>query len=170
MRSDNVQIRSGESKEKEIKPVVIRNRDIPLLADVLCIMQEICRIEQRRDWQRDRMFSITQHISGMPGGGGKPKGFEEAFAILSELDEEHEQRCKEYVRQLKTAQRILNGIESRNMRTFVMMKYIMNIPDTEIRDELNMTRRGFDRARKCVEEAECMAAVKWRERYILSAN
>lgn len=168
MRNGNVRIQNSEDVEKEFRPVMIRNRDIPLLADVLPIMQEICQIERRRDWQRDRMTNITQHLSGMPGGGGEPKGLDEAFALLSELDEEHEQRCKEYVRQLRAAQRILNGIESRSMRTFVIMKYIMDVPDTDIRDELNMTRTGFNRARRCVESAECMAAVKWRERYILA--
>ena len=165
--SDSVQITGGGAVEKEVKPVVVRNRDIPLLSDVFYIMQEVRLIEQRRDWQRDRMVNITQHLTGMPGGGGMPKGLDEAFALLSELDEEHEQRCKDYVRQLKAAQKILNGIESRSMRAFVTMKYVMNVPDTEIRRELNMTRTGFNRARRCVESAECMATVKWREKYIL---
>ena len=53
------------------------------------------------------------------------------------------------------------------MRTFVVMKYVMDVSDSEIRRELNMTKHGFYRARKCVEEASCMAAVKWQERYIL---
>lgn len=150
--------------------VKVRNRDIPLLADILYIMQEIRQIEQQRSWQRDRMLNITQHLTGMPRGGGLPKGLDEAFALLSELDDEHEQRCKDYVRQLKTAQKILNGIESRSMRAFVTMKYVMDVPDTEIRRELNLTRTGFNRARRCVESASCMAAVKWRERYILQAN
>lgn len=158
-----------EKQEIGERPVItVRNKDIPLLADVLSIMQEIRQIEQRRDWQHDRMFNITQHLTGMPGGGGMPKGLDEAFALLSELDEEHEQRCKDYVRQLKAAQKILNGIESRSMRAFVTMKYVMDAPDTEIREALNMTRTGFNRARRCVESAECMAAVKWHERYIIA--
>lgn len=160
----------AEKSASEIKVTVIRNRDIPLLADVLCIMQEICQIERQRDWQRDRMLNITQHLTGMPGGGGQPKGLDEAFAMLSELDEEHEQRCKDYVRQLRAAQKILNGIVSRSMRTFVVMKYIMDVPDSEIRQELNMTRTGFNRARRCVENAKRMSDVKWQERYILSQN
>lgn len=168
MRNGNVRIDNGDASDTEQKPVVIRNRDIPLLADVLYIMQEVRLIEQRRDWQRDRMLNITQHITGMPGGGGNPKGLDDAFALLSELDEAHEQRCKDYVRQMKTAQKILNGIESRSMRAFVTMKYVMNVSDSEIRQELNMTRTGFNRARRCVESADCMAAVKWRERYILT--
>lgn len=166
--SDSVQITGGGAVEKEVKPVVIRNRDIPLLADVFYIMQEICQIEQRRDWQRDRMLNITQHLSGMPGGGGVPKGLDEAFTLLSELDEEHEQHCKEYVEQLRTAQAILNGIGSQSMRTFVIMKYVMNVSDSHIRHELNMTRTGFNRARRCIESAECMASVVWRERYVLA--
>lgn len=168
MKNDNNQLAGSGAVEKEIRPVVIRNRDILLLADVLSIMQEICQIEQWRDWQRDRMLNITQHLTGMPGGGGTPKGLDEAFALLSELDEEHEQRCKDYVRQLKAAQKILNGIESRSMRAFVTMKYVMDVPDAQIREELNMTRTGFNRARRCVESAECMAMVKWHERYILA--
>ena len=166
MKENDTQNRGLE--ECGVDGIPVNNVDIPLLADVLCIMQDIYQIEQRREWQQDRMFNITQHLTGMPHGGGSPKGFDGAIALLSELDEEHEQRCKDYVRQLKKAQKILNNIESRSMRTFVMMKYIMNAPDVEIRKELNMTRRGFERARRCIESAPCMAAVKWRERYIVT--
>ena len=48
-----------------------------------------------------------------------------------------------------------------------MMKYVMGLQDGEIRQQLNMTRWGFDRARRSVEDAPDMASVKWRERYIL---
>lgn len=154
--------------EKEYRPVIIRNRDIPLLMDILPIMQEVCQIERQRDWQRDRMANITQHITGTPGGGGMPKGLDEAFALLSELDEDQEARCREYVRKLKKAEAILNGIKSQGMRTFVIMRYVMDVPGAKIRQELNMTRRGFDRARRVVEDAECMTAVKWHDRFTLS--
>lgn len=163
------QVNPEQPKAPRERPViVVRNRDIPLLADVLPIMQEIRQIELRRNWQRDRMENITQHISGTPGGGGAPKGLDEAFALLSELDEEHEQSCKEYVRRIKAAQDVLNGIQSQSMRTFVIMKYIMDAPDVEIRHELNMSRTAFSRARHSVEDAECMSDVKWRDRYTLS--
>jgi len=145
----------------------IRNRDILLLADIFYIMQDICQLEQRREWQQGRLYNISQHLTGMPGSGS-PKGLDDAFAILSEIDEEHNQRIKEYARQLRKAQKIINSIESRSMRTFVTMKYVMNCPDTEIRKELNMTRRGFDRARASIENAKSMASVKWQERYILA--
>lgn len=156
----------GFAVENE-QPVEVCNRDIPLLSEILYIMQDICHIEERRDWQRDRMTNITQHLTGMPGGG-MPKGLDDAFSMLSEIDEEHEARCKDYVRQLRKAQKILNSIESRTMRTFVVMKYVMDVPDVKIRQELNMTWRGFDRARRAVEGATCMASVKWHERYIVS--
>ena len=155
-------------EEGRFQPVTIRNRDIPLLADVLPIMQDVRMTEEQRAWQRDRLTNITPHLTGMPGGGGLPKGMEEAFAILSELEEDHAKKCVEYGRKLKKAQDILNGIENHTMRTFVMMKYVFESPDTEIRRELNMTRRGFDRARKCVEDAPDMASVRWQDKYIVA--
>lgn len=153
--------------EKDMGPVVVKNRDIPLLNSILYIMQAVKGLEERRAWQRDRMLNITQHITGMPGGGGMPKGIDEAISILSEIDTQHEEKCREYARQLKKAQKILNGIESVTMRTFVVMKYVMDVPDTRIRAELNMTYRGFDRARKAIEGAHDMQSVKWQEKYIL---
>lgn len=154
-----------ENTDRE--PVKVRNKDIPLLADVLCIMQEIRQIESRREWQQERLFSISQHLTGMPAAGGTPKGLDEVFAMLSEIDTEHEQKCKEYMRKLRKAQKILNGIESQSMRTFVKMKYVMDLSDAEIRRELNLSKHGFYRAKEAIESAPCMAAVKWRERYIL---
>lgn len=162
--------KGGGAAEARREPAVIRNRDIPLLADVLPTMQLVNESERRLDWQHDRMLSINQHISGMPGGGSLPKGLEDAFALLEEAGEAHEARVKEYVRELREAERVLNGIGSRAMRAFVMMKYIMDAPDAEIRRELNMTEWGFNRARKAVEEAESMASVVWRERYIIDGR
>lgn len=150
------------------EPVKVKNKDIPLLADIFCIMQDVKQIEERRLWQQDRMTSLSQHLTGMPGGGGMPRGLDDAYALLSEIEDEDKQRCKEYARKLRKAQRILNGIESQSMRTFVKMKYVMNASDVDIRRELNMTKHGFYRARKCVEDAPCMAAVKWQERYIVT--
>lgn len=155
-------------EEKEFRPVVIRNRDIPLLADVLCIMQDVRMMEMQKEWQHDRLLNITPHLTGMPSGGGLPKGMEEAFAAISEMEEKHAKKCLEYTGLLERAQDILNRIQSQTMRTFVMMKYVFDSPDTEIRKELNMTRRGFDRARKCVEEAPDMAGVRWQEKYIVA--
>ena len=155
-------------QEGRFQPTVIHNRDIPLLAEVLCIMQDLRMTEQQREWQHDRLTNITPHLTGMPGGGGLPKGLEEAFATISELEEKQAEKCREYADQLQKAQKILNSIASRTLRTFVMMKYMFETPDTEIRRELNMTRRGFDQARKCVEDAPNMASVRWQEKYIVA--
>ena len=154
--------------DRKIAPAVIYNRDIPILADVLSMMQTVNQIERRRDWQRDRLTHITQNLTGMPGGGGEPKGLDHAFSILDELDREQEEECRGYARQLKKAQKILNGIESQSMRAFVTMKYVMGCTAKEIRQELNMTEWGFRRASLSVENASCMALVKWQEKYILA--
>ena len=74
---------------------------------------------------------------------------------------------RQYLHELHAAERILNGIESRAMRAFVAMRYCMNMSDAEIRRDLNMSEYGIARAKKAVEEAENMASVVWRERYIL---
>lgn len=154
--------------EAKNEPVRIRNKDIPLLSDVLPTMQLVNESERRLDWQHDRMLSINQHINGMPGGGSLPKGLEDAFAMLEEVGEAHEERVKQYLLELRKAERILNGIESRSMRTFVVMKYVMDVPDAEIRRELNMSERRFNRAKKAIEDAENMANVVWREKYYLA--
>lgn len=156
-----------ETRKKEFKPVAVHNNDIPLLSDILCIMQEIRIAEEQRQFQRDRMQNVTQHLTGMPGGHGVPKGLDDAFSVLSEIEEQHEGLCREYARKIKQAQAILNGIKSQSMRTFVLLKYVFDVPDTEIREELNMTRRGFDKARIAVETAPDMRSVQWREKYVV---
>ena len=154
------------NNEESTAPGEIRNKDIPLLSSTLSIMKSIEMIEQRREWQKSRMFNITQHLTGMPGSHSV-HGLDDAFAVLSEMDVEHQRLCKEYVTKLRKIQKVLNSIESQTMRTFVTMKYVMNISDAEIRKELNMTRRGFNRAKSSIESASRMNTVKWQERYIL---
>lgn len=153
--------------ELQERPVPVKNKDIPLLARVLSTMQMVAQTERRQDYQRLRMNRITQYLGGMPGGSRAPKGLDEAFAILSEIDEEYEIQCKAWARELRKAQGILNGIESRTMRAFVTMKYVMDIPDAKIQRELNMSKRKFEAAKSAVENAQSMEEVKWRERYIL---
>ncbi|NCU20719.1 hypothetical protein EOM89_08275 [Candidatus Falkowbacteria bacterium] len=147
---------------------MIKNKDIPILQRVICVMQEIRALEARRLWQKDRMSNISQHLSGMPRGGGGPTGLDAAFAALDELEEEHKERVKEYARELKAAERIINCIPSHTMRVFAVMMYVENIPASKVRGELNMTERGFRSARYAVEQAEDMASVKWRERYVIT--
>ena len=79
------------------EPRVIRNRDVILLSRVLYIMQDVCSLEKRMIWQYERMFGTTARITGMPGGKGKPSGFDAAFAAISGLNEDHKaqvQSCR----------------------------------------------------------------------------
>jgi len=156
-----------DKKQAAQEPRIIKNRDIPLLSRVMYVMQDVCSLETRQEWQRERMYNITQKITGMPGAKGQPNGFDAAYAALDELRDEQKERIAAYMRELKTAEKIINSIESRTMRTFVVMMYVDEIPSTAIQKELNMTRRGFENARNAIEKAENMASVVWRERYML---
>ena len=145
----------------------IANKDIPLLARIKYIMQDIQSLEERIEWQYDRMFSVTARLSGMPGGKGMPSGFDAAFAAISELSDLHKAQLQRYTKELKKAQKILSGIESPTMRTFVTMLYVDDAPATAVREKLGMTEYGFKRARDAVEKAGSMKSVVWHERYFL---
>lgn len=156
----------AQSLVRTVRPVKIQNRDIPPLLEVFSAMQQVMRTEELREWQYGRMLKITASLSDAPGGGG-PKGIDSPLSILDDIQKTQIEECREYARFLRRAQKILNSIESRTMRAFVMMKYVMKLSDTEIRQELNLTRRGYERARRAVQDAPCMEAVKWQEKYIL---
>lgn len=149
------------------EPIKIINKDIPILARVLTAMRDVTNIEEMRDWQRERMYSITQHLSGMPGGGSLPKGLDDTFAKISELNDEQRQKCKRYMEELRKAEAILNTIPSAAMRTFVTMKYVLNIPNVQIMRELNLTEWRFNQAKQCIEQARDMEHVGWKEPYEL---
>ena len=36
----------------------------------MCIMQDICGLEQTREWTHDRLYQTTKYLTGMPGGKG----------------------------------------------------------------------------------------------------
>ena len=159
----------AQSLVRTVWPIKINNRDIPVLRDVLAVMQSVNRTEQLHEWQRGRMVKITASLTGMPGGGER-KGLDDAVSLLDELGRDQIRECREYGQHLRRAQRILNAIESRSMRAFVMMRYVIGVSDAEIRRELGMTRRGFSRAVRAVQDAPDMASVKWQERYILEES
>ena len=157
-----------EVKERlDMDTCIIMNRDIPLLSRIFYTMQDIVSLERRSEWQYDRMFSITKRLRGMPGGGGLPSGLDATYAEVDEMNHEYGEAIRQYMNELKTAERILNGIESRTMRTFVQMYYVDHIGKTEIMRDLDMTEYGFKRARACIEQAPDMAHVQWRERFVL---
>ena len=138
-----------------------QNKDIPILRKIMWTMQQVRSLEERAMWEKDRMNNVTSHLSFTPRGGSIPSGLDRAFASLSELEEKHKNEVIRYTRELKRAEAILNGIENGEMRTFVMMMYVEQLPHTEVRERLNMSRRKFDNARKAVEEAQDMGCVSW---------
>lgn len=152
------------------EPRIIKNRDVVLLSRVLYIMQDVCSLEKRMVWQYERMFGTTARITGMPGGKGKPSGFDAAFAAISGLNEDHKAQVQSYVRELKAAERIINGIPSRTMRTFVVMLYVDGLTPELVKRELNMSEWAFRRARDSIECAKDMQDVVWREKYILESD
>lgn len=145
----------------------VRNRDIPLLTKIFYILKEAESVERRGEWTYERMFNITRRITGMPGGGNAP-GMDGTLAEVEELNRIYGERLAECVKALKDAEKVLNGIESTTMRTFVQMYYIDDVSKAEIMRELNMTEWKFNQARQKIEEAENMKKVAWRERYCLA--
>lgn len=152
------------------EPRVIRNRDIPLLSRINGIMQDVCRLEERIAWQKDRAYNVTRQLTGMPVSHGGTNGLDATLAALDGLTDEYSEKVRQYMRELRAAERILNGIASETMRTFVVMMYVDNLPAASVRRELKMTEYGFMRAREAVERARDMKSVIWRERYILEKN
>jgi len=147
--------------------IIVRNKDIPLLSRVLYIMQDISMLEKKRDFQIQQSQNITQHLSFTPGAKGKTGGIDDIISALSEIETEHEALVEQYTHDLRTAENIINGITSYSMRVFVNMRYCFDMPKKTIMKELGLSRWGYERAVRAVEEAPNMASVKWSERYIL---
>lgn len=149
----------------------VKNRDIIALSSIHALMQECVSLEKRAQFTKDMMYSLTRRITGMPGAkGGTPKGFESAYANMDEIYMTSSEKLNEYYRELKRMEPIINAIPSEKMRAFVIMMYVDELPFETVKTELNMTRRGFERARTAVEEAENMreAARRWKEKFIFS--
>lgn len=156
----------NEKRERDGKtPVKVKNRDVLLLARVLYTMQDVRATERKRLWQQDRLWNVTQKITGMPGGRGETGGLERHFEAITEIEERYEAEFAEYVEELQRAEAILNGIESRTMRTFVTMRYVLAMQNREIMDNLNLKRRRFEFLCRLIENEPDMqaAAVKWRQ-------
>lgn len=148
---------------------IIKNQDIPLLSRVLYTMQNVCSIEKRIEWQKDRMVNIEQRITGMPRGKGLPVGFDAIFEAIDGINEEYMDRLNVYVDELKEAERILNSIKDERMKTFVVMVYVNGVPQEKVREALNMTTWGYRMALERIEQAKNMESVKWDEKFELHA-
>lgn len=149
------------------KARIIKNRDILLLSHVLYTMQDVSSLERRLAWQQERLYSVTQNLSGMPSGKGPAKGFDSVYAAMDGLNDEQREKLLAYTKELEQAEKIINGIESRTMRTFVLLMYVDGLPPEKVREELNMSEWGFRKARDCIEKAPDMESVIWQERYVL---
>lgn len=148
----------------------VRNQDIPLLTQIFYILKEAESVERRGEWTYERLFNITRRMTGMPIGGGNAPGMDGTLAEVEELNRIYGDRLQECVKALKDAERILNGIESQTMRTFVQMYYIDDISKAEIMRELNMTEWKFNKARENIENAENMKKVAWKEKFCILEN
>jgi len=154
------------------RQVRVKNKDIIKLSRVLYAMQDVSTTEQKRIWQQDRLWNITQKITGMPSGRGGPSGLDHSFAAISEIEERYKEECAKYVQELKEAEDLLNSIPSRTMRTFVTMRYVLGMTNSEIMKRLNLKRFRYERLCRMIEEAPDMAAAseKWQaigERFTL---
>lgn len=141
------------------------NRDVPLLARIFYIMQDIRSLQRRSEFQNEQLTSTTKRLTGMPGGGGLPHGFDTIIAELEEVNRDYGEKIGEYIRDLRKAENILNGIRSETMKTFVRMFYVDQLPQAEVMRDLEMTEYQFSRARKAIEDAESMRKVNWPERF-----
>ena len=150
--------------------IMVKNRDIITLSRVLYTMQDVSATEEKRMWQQDRLWHMTQKLTGMPSGHGQDGGLERIFTDICEMEEKYEAECRAYMRELKEAERIINGIKSRTMRTFVTMKYVLDMSDREIMARLNLKRWKYTRMREIVENAENMASVHWTEHYAVKVG
>ena len=131
------------------------------------IMQDVSITERKRMWLQDRLWNMTQKLTGMPGGHGEPKGLEVHFAAIGEMEEQYRAELPECLRELQEAETVLNAIPIREMRTFVTMKYVLDMSRKEIMSRLNLKRWKYNNICNRIEQAQDMAHVDWPERYIL---
>ena len=143
----------------------IKNRDIPLLTRIFYIMQDIRSLQRRSEFHNEQLYSTTKRLTGMPGGGGLPHGFDAIIGELEELNGDYSEKIREYVTDLRKAEKILNNITSQTMRTFVRMFYVDQIEKAEIIRDLEMTEYQFDKCRKAIEDAESMRKTDWPEKF-----
>lgn len=149
------------------KEIVVQNADIIVLQRIFYAMQDVCAMEDRCQWEEDRLFHITQHLSHTSGGGEK-KGLDDGIISRMEAKDNYRSQLRQYQAELEEAEKILSSIKNPNMRTFVTLLYVLMLPGEEVRKRLNMTEYGFKKARKAIEDAESMQTAEWADRYVLA--
>lgn len=140
----------------------IKNKDIPLLEEIMAIMIEAPLIEHKWQWNQDRKYHITQNVSQAPGAANNASKIESILASMDSLNAKHLKKMEEYTGKMEKAQGILNGIKEPTIRTFAVMKYIMGQSETQIRAQLALTEWRYKQLKKAVENAPCMCKVRWK--------
>lgn len=148
---------------KTERQVTVKNRDIITLSRVLYAMLDVSATEKKRLWAQDRLWNMTQKLTGMPGGHSEPSGLDRSFAAISDIEERYERECAGFVNELKRAEEILNAIPNPNMRTFVTARYVLGMGNKEIMARLNMKRFRYESLCRMIEAAPDMRAAvdKW---------
>lgn len=144
-------------------PTPIRNCDIAKISRVLYTMQDVAATEKKREWLQDRLFAITQKITGMPGGRGGSKGLEASFEAIAEAEERYRAEIARWEAELNEAERIINAIRDGEGRTFVTMRYLMHMGRNEIMTGLNIKRWRFRELCEKVEQAGSMSEIVWEK-------
>ena len=142
----------------------IRNRDIPLLTQIFYIMQDIRSLQHRSEFNDEQLYSTTKRLTGMPGGGGLPHGFDAILVELEEVNREYGEKIEKYVRDLKKAEKILNGITDNRVYTFVRLFYVDQVAQAEVIRDMELTEYQFNKIRKNIEDAETMQKAVWVEK------
>ena len=82
----------------------VRKRDIPILARVLCCIQDARHGEDACAFIEDRLTSITSRLTGMPRGNSSKGGLDEAYAKLEEAGERYAAKLEKALGSTECAQ------------------------------------------------------------------
>ena len=142
----------------------VRNKDIPLLTQIFYIMQDIRSLQHRSEFNDEQLYSTTKRLTGMPGGGGLPHGFDSILVELEEVNREYGEKIAKYVKDLRKAEKILNGITDNRLYTFVRLVYVDQVAQAEAIRDMELTEYQFNKIRKNIEDAEDMQKAVWVEK------
>jgi len=122
-------------------------------------MREIVSLEKQVDWQRDQMVKMNQHIGNLPRSGSQPKGYEEAFSIISEVEGQQLEKLIEYAGIIKESEKVISGIIDDETRLFVRLLYVDQLSRMRIQRVMRMSPKRMRRMREAVDMAENMENV-----------
>ena len=143
----------------------IHNPDIRRIREIPYLRESLEALERRRDWARGRCERITRQFSPVSGGGGGARRpMDDMAAELEELDRRYQLLMKSYLRQLRHAERLLAGIESLQLRTFITLAYLEDRKGPDIQKRMNMSRWVYENSRRICEEADSIGEIKWHDR------